>query len=277
MKKVLVCAPSNAAIDEVAHRIKSIGDAMRTPIKVVRIGAEKAMNANTKELSLESIVEGRLAGVGGSNDRADEFARLSAALTSVRNALKEKEKEGDMITDNTAKAKAVEEERQRLSNQRWELSKKLNALKDDNLKAGRNMDSERRKARIAVLTEADVICSTLSGAGHDMLEPLDFDLIVIDEAAQAIELSTLIPLKFKCLRCVMVGGKFQVTLSFHAIKHPSDPQQLPPTVISKEVSCDNQNICAPVLKFSKATKYRYNQSLFVRLQKQRPEAVHLLR
>jgi senataxin len=39
-----------------------------------------------------------------------------------------------------------------------------------------------------------------------------------------------------------------------------DPQQLPPTVLSQ-----------------KATEYKYNQSLFVRIQKQRPDAVHLLR
>jgi senataxin len=45
-------------------------------------------------------------------------------------------------------------------------------------------------------------------------------MVVIDEAAQSIELSSLIPLKFNCTRCVMVG----------------DPQQLPPTVISQDVS-----------------------------------------
>jgi len=44
--------------------------------------------------------------------------------------------------------------------------------------------------------------------------------MVIDEAAQAIELSSLIPLKYGCSKCVMVG----------------DPQQLPPTVISQDVS-----------------------------------------
>ena len=44
--------------------------------------------------------------------------------------------------------------------------------------------------------------------------------LVIDEAAQAIELSSLIPLRSSTTQCVMVG----------------DPQQLPPTVISPDVS-----------------------------------------
>jgi len=38
------------------------------------------------------------------------------------------------------------------------------------------------------------------------LEQLDFEIIVIDEAAQAIELSSLIPLRYHCRSCIMVGG-----------------------------------------------------------------------
>lgn len=43
-----------------------------------------------------------------------------------------------------------------------------------------------------------------------------FDTVVIDEAAQAVELSTLIPLKYGAKRCILVG----------------DPSQLPATVLS---------------------------------------------
>jgi senataxin len=50
----------------------------------------------------------------------------------------------------------------------------------------------------------------LSGAGHETLEQLDFEMVIIDEAAQSIELSSLIPLKFRCQRCIMVGGKHYV-------------------------------------------------------------------
>ena len=44
-----------------------------------------------------------------------------------------------------------------------------------------------------------------------------FETVIIDEAAQAVELSTLIPLKYGCKRCILVG----------------DPQQLPATVKSQ--------------------------------------------
>lgn len=59
-----------------------------------------------------------------------------------------------------------------------------------------------------------------------------FDTVIIDEAAQAVEVSTLIPLYYKCKRLILIG----------------DPKQLPATIFSK--------ICE---------KYNYSQSLFQRL------------
>lgn len=57
--------------------------------------------------------------------------------------------------------------------------------------------------------------------------------MVIDEAAQAVEVSTLIPLKYNCERLILVG----------------DPKQLSATVFSRT-----------------AIKYNYDQSLFKRFQ-----------
>ncbi|KZV70184.1 hypothetical protein PENSPDRAFT_607629 [Peniophora sp. CONT] len=242
VKKILICAPSNAAIDEVASRIRDRGLSSQTPIKVVRIGAEKALNISTKDLALDALVDERLGGDTAMKGN-DEYARVASALQAVKAAIQEKENEASIVMDNTARLQALESDRSALLNKRRDLSKQLNVIKDKNQNESRTLDSRRRDARAAILAEADVICATLSGAGHDNLDSLEFEMIIIDEAAQAIELSTLIPLKFDCKRVVMVG----------------DPQQLPPTVISKE-----------------ATRYLYNQSLFVRLQKQRPEAVHLL-
>ncbi|KAG7117158.1 Helicase SEN1 like protein [Verticillium longisporum] len=67
---------------------------------------------------------------------------------------------------------------------------------------------------------------------------VDFETVIIDEAAQCVELSALIPLKYGCTKCILVG----------------DPKQLPPTVLSQS-----------------AARFGYDQSLFVRMQRNHPD------
>lgn len=109
----------------------------------------------------------------------------------------------------------------------------------------KSLDALRVKLRSQIMNESEVICCTLSSSGHDVFQLLEhgFATVIIDEACQAIELSTLIPLQYGVQRCVLVG----------------DPNQLPPTVLSLA-----------------AQKHGYDQSLFVRLQNAAPERVHLL-
>ena len=89
---------------------------------------------------------------------------------------------------------------------------------------GRSLSVAELKKQI--LDQADVVCATLSGAGSQpILEVVmkipgfKFHAVIIDEAAQAVEPSTLIPFKFNPHRVVMVG----------------DPCQLPATVFSRQV------------------------------------------
>nr|KYP50402.1 putative helicase DDB-G0274399 [Cajanus cajan] len=115
------------------------------------------------------------------------------------------------------------------------------------------LDSIRNKLRKSILKEAEIVVTTLSGCGGDLYgicsermlnskfggpsEHTLFDAVVIDEAAQALEPATLIPLqllKSSGTKCIMVG----------------DPKQLPATVLS--------NV---------ASKFLYECSMFERLQK----------
>ena len=49
---------------------------------------------------------------------------------------------------------------------------------------------------MSILEEASVVCSTLSFAGSGVFAKMTapFDVVIIDEAAQAVEPSTLVPL-----------------------------------------------------------------------------------
>ncbi|KAH8104550.1 SEN1 N terminal-domain-containing protein [Cristinia sonorae] len=248
VKKILLCAPSNAAIDEITNRLKggiSGGSRKETIPKVVRVGAPKSMHVSVKDVSLDALVEQKLNSTSNAavQDASSDIALLRSQLEAVREKRRAKLEEVTNVHDNSAKTSALEAEIKSLNKQRMTLTQQLDKLRDKQKSDHRALDALGRKLRYEVIQEADVICSTLAGAGHDLLEAFDFEMVVIDEAAQSIELSSLIPLKYRCNRCIMVG----------------DPQQLPPTVISQE-----------------ATRFGYSQSLFVRLQKRKPDAVHLL-
>lgn len=55
---------------------------------------------------------------------------------------------------------------------------------------------EREREKLAVIEEAHIVCCTLSFAGSGILQRISrpFDVVVIDEAAQAVEPAILIPL-----------------------------------------------------------------------------------
>jgi len=224
-KKILLCAPSNAAIDEIANRLKEgvSGAGRRSVIpKVVRVGTDRAINVSVKDIFLDNLVDQKLGSSqsarGGSKDSASEIALLRSELETVRQLRQQKQTELTALHDNAAKAASLDEEIKRLNYRRVTIIQKLDRLRDQQKSDNRTLDAVRRKFRMEVLAEADVICSTLSGSGHDILEALEFDMIIIDEAAQAIEISSLIPLKYNVARCVMVGGaiiscRFKLSLS----------------------------------------------------------------
>ncbi|KAI0822260.1 SEN1 N terminal-domain-containing protein [Trametes gibbosa] len=248
-KKILLCAPSNAAIDEIVFRLKEgvsgAGHRAEHP-KVVRIGAPKSMNLSIREVSMEYLIDEKLNAnpeLKNTKEAGTDVARLRSELDAVKVRREAKAKELAAIQDNAAKSLELEKEITLLNKQRTVLVNELDRAKDKQKSNYRTLDATRRRFRNEVLQEADVICSTLSASAYEYLEPFDFELVIIDEAAQAIELSSLIPMKYRCRTCIMVG----------------DPQQLPPTVKSQE-----------------ACRHGYDQSLFVRLQRSQPDAVHLL-
>ncbi|RKP04478.1 AAA domain-containing protein, partial [Thamnocephalis sphaerospora] len=102
-----------------------------------------------------------------------------------------------------------------------------------------------RSVRRMLVEQADIVCATLSASGHDILASLRvrFTTVIVDEASQSVELSTLIPMQYGCRRCILVG----------------DQNQLPPTVLSTH-----------------AADFNYARSLFERAQKVQPDAVDLL-
>ncbi|WWD16760.1 hypothetical protein CI109_101192 [Kwoniella shandongensis] len=244
--KLLVCAPSNAAIDEVVKRLilgVPSSSGVRLNPTIVRIGIDSSVNIAVKDVSLDSLVEARVNADTNAKDGGGEYARVQAELDAVKQRIKDKQEELRLVQNHDEKRKIVENEYHALVTKRTQLGQASSKAKDAARDATRHLDGARRAARETILKEADIICATLSGAGQDTLAAHTFETVIIDEAAQAIEMSCLIPLKYGCKRCIMVG----------------DPNQLPPTTFSTE-----------------AEKYHYNESLFVRMTRHKSSNVQLL-
>lgn len=214
VQKLLICAPSNAAIDEIAKRLtRGVYGSRGQNIlpKVVRVGSESQINISVKDISLDSLVEAMINadGVSTQGDTATEINSLRnkmEAIKASRQALFE-----ELETNiNPSRNPSLAGEIQKLNAERANVSQKLDYLRDKQKSQNRHLDATRRRYRYEILAQADIICSTLSGSGHEQLEPFDFPMVIIDEAAQSIELSSLIPLKYRCTRCVMVGGTYSI-------------------------------------------------------------------
>ncbi|MFB6242369.1 MAG: IGHMBP2 family helicase [Candidatus Nanosalina sp.] len=78
-------------------------------------------------------------------------------------------------------------------------------------------DELEEEAVEEIIEEVDVVCTTNSTSGSDLLEEREFDVAVIDEATQATEPSCLIPIT-RASKVVMAG----------------DHRQLPPTVQNQD-------------------------------------------
>lgn len=247
-KKLLVCAPSNAAVDELVMRFKDgvkTLDGRSEKLSVIRLGRSEAINTNVVDVTLEELVNAKL-GNSVRKDTNDELQTLymdhkaaSASFIEARDKMDQCRARGQPVPQE------LEKEFEMLKKKKIQLSQQIDDARDKNQAASRDADLSRRKAQQETLDGAHVICATLSGSGHDLFQNLsiEFETVIIDEAAQSIELSALIPLKYGCSKCILVG----------------DPKQLPPTVLSKE-----------------ASRFQYEQSLFVRMQANHPKDVHLL-
>lgn len=166
-ERVLVTAPTNAAVDNMVEKLSDIG------ANIVRVGNPARISPAVASKSLVEIVNGRLA------DFRSEFERKK-------------------------------------SNLRKDLS---HCLKDDSLAAGirqllkqlgKAMKKKERETIREILSSAQVVLSTNIGAADPMIRWLDpFDLVVIDEASQAIEPSCWIPILLG-KRCILAGDQCQL-------------------------------------------------------------------
>ncbi|KAL0354364.1 UNVERIFIED_CONTAM: Helicase SEN1 [Sesamum radiatum] len=179
--------PSNAAVDELVARISSEGlygcDGHRYKPYLVRVGNAKTVHPNSLPFFIDTLVENRL-GEEKRNTRDEKKSSTSAdSLTTLRTNL---EKLVDRIRYYESKRASLQEGNSDCKNLVKEIVEMPRVL--------------RHKYRTAILKEAEIVVTTLSGCGGDLYgvcsestsghkfisssENTLFDAVVIDEAAQ---------------------------------------------------------------------------------------------
>ncbi|MEK6783347.1 MAG: IGHMBP2 family helicase [Bacteroidota bacterium] len=170
--QVLVCTPSNAAIDLLVEKLTDQG------LNVVRIGHP----ARVTEQSLSKTLDARIA----SHHNYPELRSLRKKMEQVRAmAFKYKREFGY-------------NERE----QRKALKEEVRTLKSD-------ADMLEFYIINDLLQKAEVICSTLVGSSHPVLRGRKFKTVFIDEAAQSLEAACWIPI-LKSQRVILAGDHFQL-------------------------------------------------------------------
>ena len=153
--QVLVCAPSNIAVDQLTEKIHATG------LKVVRVAAKsrEVVASSVDFLSLHSLV--------------DQLALQTKSELYKLQLLKEVQ--GELSAKDEKRYKQL-----------------------------------RKKAEHAILVNADVICTTLSGAGDGRLSTFRFHQVLLDEATQASEPECLIAIAKGAKQVVMIGDHLQL-------------------------------------------------------------------
>ncbi|KFQ28211.1 putative helicase senataxin, partial [Merops nubicus] len=240
--RFLVCAPSNAAVDELMKKIiiafKEKCQNRQEPlgncgdIKLVRIGAEKAINSEVLGFSLDKQVEHRM-----KRKTADLERNIQKKKEAIDRRLDELIRQRAMNRcEKREVSQMIDDEFNKISKEREHIASQLKELR-----------AHSQRVQAEIILEADIICCTLSASGGCLLESTflrkgvdPFSCVIVDEVRQSCEVETLIPLIHRCNKLVLVG----------------DPRQLPPTV-----------------KSIKAQEYGYDQSLMARLHRHLEEQV----
>ncbi len=169
-RKVLACAPSNMAVDNVFQRLLAFGE------RAIRLGHPARVLPELREHTLDLLVE---------EHRDVKLARklVKQAMSLFREAGKHR------------RAAPKPGERRQLRDDARSL-----------LADARKMEQQ---AAESIIDSAKVICATTTGIDSQLLGPRRFDLVVIDEACQSTEPGCWIPL-LRGDRLVLAGDHCQL-------------------------------------------------------------------
>lgn len=249
---ILLCAPSNAAADELALKLVHMdlinkektlqtiqrstgmnvlhktGQVVDDRLTLVRLGQPDVVHPLVKPYHIDSLIASAKQNCA-SNQEAS-LGELEAMKVELDKNIKRLEGEVeclklsiDTMGTSLALRSEVKDSEKSLEAEKLKL---LNTTRDI-LRLHHSSNSKVPDIRLkeSILSNVNIILTTLSSSGISMMEemfkentekPMHFSCVIVDEATQCSELDVLIPLQFMITKLVLVG----------------DPNQLPAVVKS---------------------------------------------
>lgn len=188
-RRILVCGASNLSVDNILERLLAIPPperGKRALLTATRIGHPARVMAN--QGVLEATLEVKA-------NKSDQAALARDVKTEIESTL-------DVLA---GKGKGSKKPRGSERKKMWEEVKAL------------RKEYRQREGGVVktILGESQVVLATCHSAGSRQLRDHTFDVVIIDEATQALEAVCWIPI-FKAKKLILAG----------------DPMQLPPTILS---------------------------------------------
>ena len=218
--RILICAPSNAAVDNIIERFMDSGffqmDGSHYMPDIVRLSSGDAcLTATAKSFSIEPRVKALMD--MSTSEWSSWYSRQYHTVATTEERVKE------MLKSHSNLSSTLElyEIRDRSLG---DLAR-LERLRSMHVSTTPGAFDWRRRQKItddiamSFIDEAEIVCCTLSSvsARRVFSTSKPFKTVIVDEACQANELTTIIPLSYNQTHCVLVG----------------DPLQLPATIKSK--------------------------------------------
>ncbi len=207
-QRILACADSNIAVDNLVERLVASG------LQVVRIGHPARLLPTVQQVSLPHLITKhpdfhRLKQLREALDRLyQERNRWQAPTPRWRRGLSDREIHRLARANKPYRGVPA---RILQSMARWlKVHERIQPLYQELQRLEQHIIRD-------ILRKADVVCATNVGAGQEVLADERFDVVVLDEATQSLEPACLIPMH--------KGGTFIMA---------GDHKQLPPTVIAHE-------------------------------------------
>ena len=221
-KGVLVCAPSNKAVQVIAERFFEKYPQYRAAL----IGVENKLKDSLRPIFIHTWADDQCVIIEECIKRFENyikykkpiklesiFLKIQQVINTIRHAI-------TLFRDTLGKLEKLMQPTSFAIQDLVEIVKTLNGLQDSIIEAAEyNQKLSGSVLEVELLNCAQIVFATLSTTGRRIFKNIKPpEILIIDEASQAVEAETLIAFALQPKKCLLVG----------------DTKQLPATVISQQ-------------------------------------------